>query len=160
MRSSPMVWLFACMYAFTSQMCCCQRADVAVLLAGGAGVASVEIAPLESMRIACCSKCADKQDGGQKSSDSDRTDSKSIPDPSTSNNCDDCEQCVAGAHVDGGTASKQIDAPAPALLNVLASLCASVEVDREAQPLRSIARETVWDAGQETLVRLHCALMV
>lgn len=158
MRSSLLVWLFACMYAFTAQMCCCQRADAAMFLTGGTGVASVEISPIGSVkRIACCSKCAGKENDRQKSSGSDRKDSKS---KNTSNNCDDCDQCAAGAHVEGGTTGKHIDTPAPASLNVLASLCASGEAGHSKIASQWIAHDTTWDAGQATLVRMHCALMV
>lgn len=152
MRSTPLIWLFACMYALSAQMCCCQRAELAELLVFS--TQSISATAKASERAACCPKCAEAKAAEHGAP------SQKDPRPAS---CDDCGQCHAAAHMDGGV-SINIDSPrnaadslhACAVMNDAVALWDAVSVAAWKRTL-SIDRNP---AGRLTLLDLHCALRV
>lgn len=152
MRSSPLIWIFACMYALSAQMCCCQRAELAGLLAFS--TQSISASADAGERAACCPRCAEAkaaENGAPSQKD---------PRPAS---CDDCGQCHAAAHLDGGV-SKNFDSLSNAtdslhacvVINDAAALCGAVSMAAWKRTL-SIERNV---AVRLTLLDLHCALRV
>ncbi len=136
------------MYAITAQMCCCQRADIAHLAAGGVGMIVKQAQSSQPAKQGCCEKCVAKAVSGPASG------------KTPVNSCNDCERCASGAFVETGTISRATlgaDASADVETFVswtLAWLAMTTHAKLHAAPVDAV------DRGQVTLVRLHCALMV